>query len=65
MEDGFVKGYSDNLPYVDFEMVYEFMNSNKNTVQAEIKHGKTVRWVGIQISISEQLVELYIVFIID
>lgn len=44
MEDGFVKAFSDNLPYVDFEMVCSFMNT-QDTIQTEIKHGKTKRWV--------------------
>ena len=37
MEEGFVKGQSDNLPKIDIFAVMEFFSSNPSYVSAEIK----------------------------
>lgn len=37
MEEGFVKGQSDNLPNIDIYTVMDFFSSNPSYVSAEIK----------------------------
>lgn len=44
VEEGFVRGSSDNLPYLDVDMINDFY-INKVPSSVELKHGKAQRCV--------------------
>lgn len=43
---GFEKANSNNLPEVDSEMVQDYFANNTQYVSAEVRHGKTKRYVN-------------------